>query len=342
MPAHMVRSESSQPASMAPQRCVGPYGTMPAHMVRPESFQPASMAPQRCVGPHETMPAHMVRSESFQSPPMAPQRCEGPPSSRISHMVYTQTAQPRMVPPRYHEDPIIGMSSQQQSWQAPSPQQSWQAPSPQQSWQFQSRAPEQLPGYLSMEPITLDSPQPRSHAHGNWRENIQHATPLRAGEEAHRAGEVSLNEAEEDRKIAKKLLENVLDGIDWENGSRDYWQDKKHAAIRAHKRLELKNEELEGEMKRAGVTMRNKLRRLEMFEEEALTFQSIIRRLTENCNRGETVYSRRQPQDMASAVKLPKMELKTFDGNVLKWHEFWEGFHHGVHNHPTLPDHQTR
>eukprot|EP00112_Aurelia_sp_Birch-Aquarium-sp1_P015934 Seg357.4 transcript_id=Seg357.4/GoldUCD/mRNA.D3Y31 product="hypothetical protein" protein_id=Seg357.4/GoldUCD/D3Y31 len=197
-----------------------------------------------------------------------------------------------------------------------------------------------IPGYLSMEPITLDSPQPRSHAHENWRENIQHATPLRAGEEARRAGEVSLNEAEEDRKIAKKLLENVLDGIDWENGSRDYWQDKKHAAIRAHKRLELKNEELEGEMKRAGVTMHNKLRRLEMFEEEALTFHSMIRRLTENCNRGETVYSRRQPQDMASAVKLPKMELKTFDGNVLKWHEFWEGFHHGVHNHPTLPDHQ--
>eukprot|EP00112_Aurelia_sp_Birch-Aquarium-sp1_P015837 Seg3537.1 transcript_id=Seg3537.1/GoldUCD/mRNA.D3Y31 product="hypothetical protein" protein_id=Seg3537.1/GoldUCD/D3Y31 len=246
IPAHTVRSESLQPASMAPQRCVGPPRTMPAHTVRSESLQPALMAPQRCVVPPGTMPAHMVRSESCQSAPMASQRCEGPPSSRISHMVYTQTAQPRMVPPRYHEDPIIGMSSQLQSWPAPSPQQSWQPPSPQQSWQFQSRAPEQLPGYLSMEPITLDSPQPRSHAHENWRENIQHATPLRAGEEARRAGEVSLNEAEEDRKIAKKLLENVLDGIDWENGSRDYWQDKKHAAIRAHKRLELKNEELEG------------------------------------------------------------------------------------------------
>lgn len=34
------------------------------------------------------------------------------------------------------------------------------------------------------------------------------------------------------------------------------------------------------------------------------------------------------------------MELKTFDGNVLKWHEFWECFEHGVHNNRSLPDHQ--
>ena len=32
------------------------------------------------------------------------------------------------------------------------------------------------------------------------------------------------------------------------------------------------------------------------------------------------------------------MELKTFDGNVLKWHEFWENFEHCVHNQPLVQE----
>ena len=35
-------------------------------------------------------------------------------------------------------------------------------------------------------------------------------------------------------------------------------------------------------------------------------------------------------------VRLPKLELKKFDGNVLKWQEFWDTFEATIHNNPTL------
>eukprot|EP00794_Sanderia_malayensis_P009577 gene9577-biopygen7909 len=35
-------------------------------------------------------------------------------------------------------------------------------------------------------------------------------------------------------------------------------------------------------------------------------------------------------------VKLPKLELKKFGGNIAEWQEFWDGFRSAVHDDPTL------
>ena len=36
------------------------------------------------------------------------------------------------------------------------------------------------------------------------------------------------------------------------------------------------------------------------------------------------------------AIKLPKLELQKFDGNILKWQEFWDSFEASIHRNPNL------
>ena len=36
----------------------------------------------------------------------------------------------------------------------------------------------------------------------------------------------------------------------------------------------------------------------------------------------------------SSGVKLPKLDIATFSGNVLEWHTFWEQFRVSVHDRP--------
>jgi len=43
------------------------------------------------------------------------------------------------------------------------------------------------------------------------------------------------------------------------------------------------------------------------------------------------------PSDF-KGVKLPKVEVPSFDGNILNWTSFWEQFCVSVHNRPTLSD----
>ena len=37
-----------------------------------------------------------------------------------------------------------------------------------------------------------------------------------------------------------------------------------------------------------------------------------------------------------NSVRLPKLELKNFDGNILKWQEFWNTFESTVHKNNDL------
>ena len=39
---------------------------------------------------------------------------------------------------------------------------------------------------------------------------------------------------------------------------------------------------------------------------------------------------------MSPKVKLPKLELKRFNGNLTEWSTFWDSFESSVHNHPSL------
>ena len=35
-------------------------------------------------------------------------------------------------------------------------------------------------------------------------------------------------------------------------------------------------------------------------------------------------------------IKLPKLELQKFNGNILKWQEFWDSFEAFIHKNPNL------
>ena len=39
---------------------------------------------------------------------------------------------------------------------------------------------------------------------------------------------------------------------------------------------------------------------------------------------------------MRTSVRLPKIELKTFGGQIIKWQEFWDTFEATIHDNPSL------
>ena len=41
-------------------------------------------------------------------------------------------------------------------------------------------------------------------------------------------------------------------------------------------------------------------------------------------------------RNYGNTVNLPKLELKKFDGNILKWQEFWDTFDSTIHQNERL------
>ena len=85
--------------------------------------------------------------------------------------------------------------------------------------------------------------------------------------------------------------------------------------------------------KKNKLPLTESMTKLEICEEQSIRFNSIIKQISQKITKtGTSEILRRRENPPSSTVKLPKMELKTSDGNVLKWHQFWENFEHCVHN----------
>ena len=41
---------------------------------------------------------------------------------------------------------------------------------------------------------------------------------------------------------------------------------------------------------------------------------------------------------MSSKLRLPKLELQSFDGNMMNWMEFWDSFERNIHLNSSLCD----
>ena len=149
-----------------------------------------------------------------------------------------------------------------------------------------------------------------------------------------------LSDAEDDREIVRCLVQRVIDNLEWEFEDEEMLQEKQEALKRASRRLEDATAELEKQQKRVGLSVNERLRRLELYEQDISQISTVLRRLKTKLNRGEQKPERSQDPKISTAIGLPKMELKTFDGNALRWHEFWECFEHGVHKPTNLPAHQ--
>ena len=149
----------------------------------------------------------------------------------------------------------------------------------------------------------------------------------------------SLKQAEEDRFIAWQLVERILASINLEEEDTEELRDKQEALKRASKRLEEKSEKVELKQKKAGIHMEERLDAVERHELQAMKVNSMLRKVAKKLSGDEPTFNK-DVTTRHTGIRLPKMELKTFDGNVRRWHEFWECFEHGVHNNGLLPDHQ--
>ena len=90
--------------------------------------------------------------------------------------------------------------------------------------------------------------------------------------------------------------------------------------------------------KKTKLPLTERMTKLEIYEEQSIRFNSIRQINQKIAKIGTSEILNRRENPPSSAVKLPKLELKTFDGNVLKWHEFWENFEHCVHNQPLVQE----
>ena len=115
-------------------------------------------------------------------------------------------------------------------------------------------------------------------------------------------------------------------------------RDQQESLVRASKRLEENTTKVELRQKKAGVPTEERLDTVERHEMQAMKVSSMLRKIEKKLTSDKSTPNT-DANIKYTGIRLPKMELKTFDGNV-RWHEFWESFEHGVHNNASLPDHQ--
>ena len=71
-----------------------------------------------------------------------------------------------------------------------------------------------------------------------------------------------------------------------------------------------------------------RLRPLTSSSQEQL--QPIVEQATRAVIQESLSHSRTQNDSIDTSIRLPKMQLPNFDGNVLKWPEFWDVFESSV------------
>ena len=85
--------------------------------------------------------------------------------------------------------------------------------------------------------------------------------------------------------------------------------------------------------------VRNSLLSLDLGEEDDLSMLQarVEQHISLEIKRLLQPQGRLDPAD-TKGIKLPKLEVPTFDGNILNWKSFWEQFCVSVHNRPSLSD----
>eukprot|EP00794_Sanderia_malayensis_P018377 gene18377-20228_t len=113
-----------------------------------------------------------------------------------------------------------------------------------------------------------------------------------------------LSEAEDDREIAKCLLQRIIASIDWQEEDIERLQQKQEALKRANARLEEATKELERQQKRAGLSVAERLQRLVEFEEDSSRATTAMRRMKKLLNRGEKQTEKESSPTAAVILKV--------------------------------------
>ena len=192
-----------------------------------------------------------------------------------------------------------------------------------------SLSPQQLPLAYQMSRAALQQQRP----------SPQVSSPLSHSSNQLSQAIVNLKQAEEDRFIAWRLIERMLASITFDDCDMEELRDQRESLVRANKRLEENTTKVELRQKKAGVPVEERLDTVERHEMQAMKVSSVLRKIEKKL-KSDMSTPNTDANIRYTGIRLPKMELKTFDGNVRRWHEFWESFEHGVHNNASLHDHQ--
>eukprot|EP00794_Sanderia_malayensis_P002263 gene2263-2595_t len=127
-----------------------------------------------------------------------------------------------------------------------------------------------------------------------------------------------LSEAEDDREMAKCLLQRIIASIDWQEEDIERLQQKQEALKRANARLEEATKELERQHKNTGLSVAERMQRLEVFDEDSSIATTAMRRINNMLNRGEkhaekSLYYEIEELDLiAKEFKYHKFRYKEF------------------------------
>ena len=102
---------------------------------------------------------------------------------------------------------------------------------------------------------------------------------------------------------------------------------------RYEQELQLKKTEMELALREKLEIEKLQIEKMKLQNEKELKSTEIEVRTKENTQRADS----QRPTNIAT-VKLPKLMLAKFDGNLLHWQEFWDSFETTIHNNTSLQD----
>ena len=198
-------------------------------------------------------------------------------------------------------------------------------------------------------------------ADGNNDENLPGDLPLLndARELARQIEEKKLKEAQEDCDVAMALVDVQFMEVSGLRG-RGEITDCMEAIDRKCTAVEQKVEEVGQCMKNAGKSFRERVAKLSEYEAEICRYRTVIRELRdkrdamyEEIKRQERELQRRseieeklKEQELSAIfakknekdvnVRLPKLELRKFKGDLMQWTEFWEQYRVSIHTNKNL------
>ena len=158
--------------------------------------------------------------------------------------------------------------------------------------------------------------------------------------ESYENSEIKNQEKEQEYQNFTVEAEDLFDDLEhYENISRkkkeeEYLQ-KKQEAEAEEKKFEREASEREKDrqfqLERGRLELESEERRLKIAMEEKINLEKLqyeTKKIeTENIN---------EIKQRQLTVKLPKLDLKKFDGNILKWTEFWDAFEATIHKNESL------
>ena len=114
-----------------------------------------------------------------------------------------------------------------------------------------------------------------------------------------------LQEAEEDREIALNLLKKVEENLDLIADTEEKLHEKRDALARGIKRLEEKTTTVEMWQKKTKLPLTERMTKLEIYEEQSIRFNSIIRQINQKIAKiGTSEILQRRENPPSSTVKL--------------------------------------